>query len=256
MLNHRSFPWLYHAHHILQLKDLSFWLDLAALQGDPILELGCGTGRVLLSLAKAGHRAYGLDNDSGMLAVLDQNLTSDLQSSVYFFQADLTAFHLGIQFALILLPCNTFSTLRASKRLSTLALVRQHLLPGGLFAASLPNPSVTRHLPQHADPEVEETFPHPVDGEPVQVSSAWERTAHHFIIHWHYDHLLPDGRVERQSAQVHHFLTSTTTYLEELNAAGMEVTHLYGDFDTSQYTSDSPYLILVAQVPPYRDHQD
>lgn len=250
MLPRQSFPWLYHAHHILHLEDLSFWLDLAAQQGDPILELGCGSGRVLLPLARAGHRVHGLDNDPGMLAVLNQNLTPDLQPPVHVLQADLTAFHLGIQFALILMSCNTFSTLPANKRLSTLALVRQHLLPGGLFAASLPNPAVTRHLPRNADPEVEETFPHPLDGEPVQVSSAWERTSHHFIIHWHYDHLLPDGRVERQSAQARHYLTSTETYLEELSATSMKVMHLYGDFDRSAYTSVSPYLILVAQVPP------
>ena len=57
------FPQLYHAHHNRSLEDLPFWLELAAQAGDPILELGCGTGRVLIPLAQAGYHTIGLDND-------------------------------------------------------------------------------------------------------------------------------------------------------------------------------------------------
>ena len=49
-------PSVYHAHHNRHLEDLPFWLDLAAQTGDPLLELGCGTGRVLIPLAQAGYR--------------------------------------------------------------------------------------------------------------------------------------------------------------------------------------------------------
>ncbi len=58
------FPLFYHAQHQNYLEDLPFWLGLAATQGSPILELGCGSGRVLLPLALAGHRVLGIDNDA------------------------------------------------------------------------------------------------------------------------------------------------------------------------------------------------
>ena len=61
------FPSFYHAHHNAFRSDIPFWLDLARRQGSPILELGCGTGRVLIPLAEAGYTVYGLDIDPEML---------------------------------------------------------------------------------------------------------------------------------------------------------------------------------------------
>ncbi len=72
--------------------------------------------------------------------------------------------------------------------------VSVHLNTNGVFSASMPNPEYLKRLPKNAEPEIEETFPHPLDGEPVQVSSAWTRTQNRVIITWFYDHLLPDGR--------------------------------------------------------------
>ena len=63
----KMLPLLYHAHHNRYKEDLPFWLELAARHGDPVLELGCGSGRVLLALAQDGYQVYGLDNDPGML---------------------------------------------------------------------------------------------------------------------------------------------------------------------------------------------
>jgi hypothetical protein len=61
---------------------------------------------------------------------------------------------------------------------------------------------------------------------------------------WHYDHLLPDGTVERITIETHHTLTGVEGYLEEAEAAGLHAVELFGDYDRSQYTPDSPYLIL------------
>ena len=241
------FPLLYHAHHSLHKEDIPFWMELAALQGSPLLELGCGTGRVLLPLAQAGYLVYGMDNDAGMLAILRMNQAPALQPRVNVLIADLAGFHLQKRFALILLPCNTFSTLTPAQRQSMLTCVAWHLSPAGVFAASLPNPSLLKSLPAHAEPEVEEVFPHPLDGEPVQVSSAWKRTARHINLYWHYDHLLPDGRVERTSGKAQHSLVPAETYLEELRREGFVDVQLYGDFDGSDYTPNAPNLIVVAK---------
>jgi SAM-dependent methyltransferase len=237
---------LYHAHHSRHNEDLPFWLKLAARRNGPILELGCGSGRVLIALARAGYPAYGLDHDAGMLTLLQHQALSDPAARCHFFQADMAAFHLDRLFSLILLPCNTLSSLPTSTRRAALAHIRQHLSPRGLFAASLPNPALLARLPQRAETETEEIFPHPIDGEPVQVSSTWQRRAGYFTASWHYDHLLPDGRVERFTTQVCHTLLSVEGYTDEFRQAGLRIETLYGDFDQSPYTEDSPSLILVA----------
>jgi SAM-dependent methyltransferase len=242
------FPLLYHAHHSLHTEDLPFWLDLARQQGGPILELGCGSGRVLLPLAQAGHQVYGLDSDPGMLAVLRQQLTPALRPAVKVWIGDLCAFHLGAAFSLILLPCNTYSTLTAGQRQAALACVRRHLKPGGIFAASLPGPDRLRRLPRRGEPEIEEVFSHPLDGEPVQVSSAWERDGQYFTLRWHYDHLLPDGHVERLTAEVRHALASLETYTQEIVAAGMQVSQVWGDFDGRAYSPASEGLIFITRL--------
>jgi SAM-dependent methyltransferase len=241
------FPSLYHAHHSLHPEDLPFWLELAHKQSGLILELGCGTGRVLIPLLAAGFRAYGLDYDLEMLRFLRFNLPLGQQNELPVFLADMADFRLAMQFPLILLPCNTLSTLAPEQRLATLACVRLHLVPGGLFAASLPNPLILAEMPRRGPEEIEETFPDPVSGDPVQVSSAWRRGAHHFTVTWHYDRLLPDGQVERLTAQASHSLEPAEAYFAALEQAGLHVSTVYGDFDRSPYTADSPYLILVAR---------
>jgi SAM-dependent methyltransferase len=245
--NTSEFPLLYHAHHSREMEDLPFWLELASRQGNPLLELGCGTGRVFLPIAQAGYEIYGLDSDPAMLAVLRKNAPNELRSVLHVFQADMSAFQLDERFALVLLPCNTLSTLAQPARLAMLQRVALHLRPGGLFAASLPNPALLRRLPASSDAELEDIFPHPIDGEPVQVSSAWLRQENLFSITWHYDHLLPDGRVERLSARAQHHLESNENYQAEINASGMKIKGIYGDFEWSAYDeASSPYLILVA----------
>jgi SAM-dependent methyltransferase len=244
------FAGLYHAHHSLDSEDLPFWLDLARQPADPLLELGCGTGRVLVPLALAGHTIVGLDLDREMLLFLRLSLPAEARPRAHIFQADFTRFRLELRFGLLLLPCNTYSTLESRRRLDLLSCVRRHLRPDGWFAVSLPNPPLLKRLPASSEPEIEQVFPHPLDGEPVQASSAWERTPTHFIVHWHYDHLLPDGRVERTSAETRHTLTSAQTYRDEMISSGFEVLSMYGDFDRSRYTSGSPHLILVARPAP------
>jgi SAM-dependent methyltransferase len=245
-----EFPALYHAHHTRHPEDIPFWLELAREQGGPVLELGCGTGRVLIPLAQVCPAIFGLDNDPEMLAFLNQSLTPIMRKRVKVWLSDLASFHLAARFTLITLPCNTISIISREKRQKTLARVYHHLQPGGIFAASMPNPEFLVRLSALAESEVEEVFPHPFDGEPVQVSSSWKRIGRTFTIYWNYDHLLPDGRVDRVQSQTRHLLESPQTYVQELVSVGFENPLLLGDFDDTPYSGNSPYLIILAKRQP------
>ncbi len=228
------------------MEDLPFWLALAAQAGGPVLELGCGTGRILIPLAQAGFRVIGLDRDRAMLKYLQANAVDQHTSNYFLIQADIDHFCLATQFPLILLPCNTLSTLTAAQRRSCLEGVRRHLLPGGIFATSLPNPVMLEHLPARSESQPEEEFIHPRTGHPVQVSSAWRRTKQLFTVTWHYDHLFPDGTVDRTTVAVAHQRMPLDAYLVDFKAAGLAKSKLYGDYDYSLYSDDSPGLIILA----------
>jgi SAM-dependent methyltransferase len=240
------FPRLYHAHHSLHMEDLPFWLHLAQQNSGPILELGCGTGRVLLPLA-AGYPAFGLDLDIRMLRFCAERFDQAGQPGGNLFLADMSQFHLGLRFGLIMLPCNTLSTLAQATLEGMLASVQQHLLPDGIFAASLPNPILLRRLPKRGEAEIEDIFPHPLDSEPVQVSSAWERDELYFNISWRYDHLLPDGQVERLETSIRHQLNPADYYRQMFKANGLNLIEEYGDFDRSAYYQKSDSLIFTAR---------
>jgi SAM-dependent methyltransferase len=239
-----TFPELYHAHHSSDQEDIPFWLDLAQSQAGAVLELGCGTGRVLAQLYRRGCPVFGLDHQQEMLSVLQKNWPGGPAPSV--FQADMAAFRLAARYPLILLPCNTLSSLSAAQRQKTLKNAAGHLTRDGWFAASIPNPARLARLPVIGESEVEDYFPHPVDGEPVQVSSSWERRAGKFILHWHYDHLFPDGTVQRITVETSHAVQPIQAYTQEIRDAGLEIRAEFGDFDRSAYSSHSPYFIFIA----------
>ena len=249
-------PQLVHAHYSRENQDLPFWLALAGESGGPVLELGCGTGRVLIPLALAGYTAVGLDHDAGMLAFLRGTTPVALRGRVHLVQGELSAFHFGRQFPLILLPCNTLSTLDRSQRGRLFERVRRHLAPGGLFAASIPNPAWLLELPPVSEPEVEETIAHPLTGHPVQISSAWTRDELAFHLSWHYDHLLPDGQVERLTLETAHNLAQAEDFRQEFEAAGLRLGEMYGDFDGSPFDADSANLIFVAEEMNREDAKD
>ncbi|OGO32347.1 MAG: hypothetical protein A2136_07135 [Chloroflexi bacterium RBG_16_54_11] len=244
-------PQLYHAHHNRHQEDLPFWLELAAQNGDPVLELGCGTGRVLVPLAQAGYRTIGLAYDLTMLKYLKSNTGFQLQPAPFLLAGDISRFSLSARFPLIILPCNTFSTLDDVHRRACLGCIRTHLPEGGIFALSVPNPAILMHLPARAGGELEDEFIHPQTGNPVQVSSTWRRLKSVVKVTWIYDHLFPDGTVDRLSVVVEHRLISMKNYVDDFEYCGLNVTELFGDFDRSAYKPDSPHLIILATPHPY-----
>lgn len=240
-------PILYQAQHADYSEDIPFWLELARNQGGPILELGCGPGRVLVALTNAGYNCIGLDYDLNMLLLLKKNLLSQQLFGVNVIVADMTSIPLQQIFPLIILPCNTYSTLNNKKRKTLLKFVFEHLTLGGVFTVSIPNPYLFGSLDSTSEAEFDEFFPHPITNYPVQVTWQMSIKRDHVMLVWHYDHLYPDGNVKRLDVQIHHERTTKDQYLSEFKSAGFSLTSLYGDFSHSPYNQDSPHLIIMAQ---------
>jgi SAM-dependent methyltransferase len=250
------FPALYHAHHARRRADLAYWLELAGRCPGRWLELGAGTGRVTRPLAAAGQVVVGLERDPAMLAYL--RASGDLPPALRLLRADLTALPLTGPFAAVLIPCNTWTTLRDEERRRALLGIRRVLAPGGIFAAAMPNPSAVRSLPLRRALQLEDEFPHPYRGAPVRVLGGWERQARRrgpsrpaaetITLHWEYQTAGgdPDAGVETVAAAVTHYLHAPQVLLAELESVGLRPRALYGDYDRRPYTSDSDLLIWEA----------
>src|SRR4051794_25820427 len=85
--------------------DGPFYLTLAQRIGSPLLELGCGTGRVAIPLAKKGFDLTGLDVSAAMLALARRKAA---ELPIQWVEADLRHFHLSAQFRLIYMAGGTF----------------------------------------------------------------------------------------------------------------------------------------------------
>lgn len=117
--------------------DLPLWEELADGAGGPILELGCGTGRVALHLARLGHELVGLDVGKALVAELDSR-ACEAGVPARAVVVDATSFDLQQRFSLAIAPMQLVQILRGgSERGAMLARVAAHLQPGGVFAAAL-----------------------------------------------------------------------------------------------------------------------
>lgn len=241
----------YDLENVTFTDDIDLWLALADEAGDPVLELGCGTGRVLLNLARRGHAVTGLDNSPAMLARLRARLEFASQRHLgtppAIVEASMQAFALGQRFRLAIMPFNTFMhLLTLEAQLAVLERVRQHLEPGGLFALDVPNPGEA-YAAQEQGLTLERTF---ADGDhTVQQFSAvtLDRAAQLARITWLYDSTAPSGAVERTIVP----LTLRYTFPGEmrllLERSGLALAQLYGDYDRSPLADGAPRMIVVAR---------
>ena len=108
-----------------------------------ILELGCGSGRTLLPLARDGWRVVGVDASATMLSRCRARLERVRDARVELVQADFRALALRRRFPLVICPFNAFMHLYTRDDVERfLAVVRAHLAPGGLFAFDVMNPDL------------------------------------------------------------------------------------------------------------------
>ena len=133
-------------------EDLPLWGALAAEHGDPLLDVGAGTGRVALHLARAGYRVTALDRDSELLVALaaragavvpDSGRNSEIvrvssRALVTTVVGDARDFDVGERFPLAIVPMQTIQLLGgADGRAAFLRCALRHLRAGGALAIAI-----------------------------------------------------------------------------------------------------------------------
>jgi len=236
--------------------DVDFFVDAALASAGPVLEVGCGTGRILVPTARAGIDIVGLDLSSRMLQVCQKRLLDEpkeVQSKIRLIQADMRSFDLAQTFKLVTLPFRPYQHLTTmEEQLSSLESIHRHLIEGGRLILDLFNPSlevlVRDNLGQEFGDEPEFTSP---DGRRVVrrhkiVSRDYANQINQIELIYYITH--PDGREERL---VHAFPMRYLFRFEAehlLARCGFEVEEVYADYDKSPYGSKYPgELILLAK---------
>ena len=120
------------------LVDLPFYLELAEQYGGPILEVACGTGRVLLPIARTGLEIHGVDNSRPMLKILENTLAGEqreVRERVTLHEGDMRDFRLGAAFPLVIIPFRPMQHMHTVEdQVGALTSAAAHLSPDGILA--------------------------------------------------------------------------------------------------------------------------
>jgi len=128
------------------IDDVPFYLNQIPTPDARILELGCGTGRVLVPLAKRCGFIHGVDSSAAMLSRCLAKVESEgLQAKTAITEADITKLDLGSQFDLITAPFRVMQTLETDEEVAGMMQgIRKHLVPGGSAILNAFRPNVSK----------------------------------------------------------------------------------------------------------------
>ena len=144
----------YYAHNYRdRTEDVAYYVARATEARGPILEYGCGEGRIAIPIAKEGVDLVGVDHSEPMLAALHGKLTGELRKRIKTRRGDMRALKLRKKFGLVLCTFNTFLHLYTREDVERfLARVREHLAPRGryIFDVSMPAPTDLAREPSRA----------------------------------------------------------------------------------------------------------
>lgn len=231
--------------------DIQLVVDLAQDAGESALEMGCGTGRVLIPLAATGCRVTGVDNSPALLALARRKAEqAGVTARLQLFEDDLRSFALpekGFDFAFCV--SNTLMHLNTqADQLAALRIAHRHLRPGGRLLIDLFNPDIPHLTAISGVQELADRWEDEERGATVlkwvvrQVDVAQQLQETTFI----YESIFSDGRVEKA------VLPFTLRFLWPsegellLEKAGFRVEEIWGDCDGNEYDNDSEHLIFLA----------
>jgi SAM-dependent methyltransferase len=255
---------LYDYEYRRRRADVTFYRELAKQRlgdGGELLELGAGSGRVTIPLARDGHRVVALDQSPAMLAKLRERvelLPAAARERVEVVKGELCTFDLGRRrFPLVIAAFNVLEHLYTRVEMhACLTRVRAHLAPGGVFAFDVQMPDLAWLLRDPDKRWAKTRMTDPTTGRKVFYSTNHDYDAVNQIalIRIYYDPVeaepggRPGGRVVK--------LTQRKFFPAELEAliahAGLRLVERYGDFFRAPLDAGSESQIVLCEVAPAR----
>jgi SAM-dependent methyltransferase len=236
-------------------SDIGFYLDYCRAAKGKILELGCGTGRILIPAADSDCQITGLDLSQHMLAKCGEKLkqkSADVQNRVRLIKDSMTDFNLNEKFRLTIIPFHAFQHLiSVDDQLSCLECIHRHLEKDGklifdVFHVNFDKIDSPRNKEEvEADPEFELA-----DGRRFRRTyriTAFNRAEQYNnveIFHYLTD---TDGTTIRlvQAFPFRYFFRYEVEHL--LVRCGFNLVESFGDFSKAPIGDDSPEMIFVAK---------
>jgi SAM-dependent methyltransferase len=244
---------LYDLEHAAYDDDVDLYLNFALVTGDPVLELGCGSGRLLLPLAEAGHRVTGLDSSAPMLDRAAELLRENgLADQVTLHRGDMAEADRapGGPFGIVIVALNGLMHLptQAAQR-SVLTAARRALDPRGQLVLDVlnPTPQVLGALDQGTTHEGSWTDEHGrrVDKFAARRVGAADQTIQTDL--W-YDRLDAAGRVHRAATSYPMRYLHRAELELMLETAGFAEWQVYGGYDLEPFGDACDRLIVTAEV--------
>ncbi|NTV63608.1 MAG: class I SAM-dependent methyltransferase [Oscillochloris sp.] len=228
-------------------EDVPFYREMSRRANGPILELMCGTGRVLIPLAEAGHPMTGVDTSPAMLAIARQHL-DEAELFANLIEGDVRNIDLPEQtYGLAFVAINSFMHLETVRdQLAALATARRALTRRGTLVIDLFNPDPIEIARENNQLVIDRFYE--LDGRQVQKfvaidSDAATQTSH---VTYLYDETGAEGQVSRRTMRfvMRWFYRYEIEHL--LARAGFTLRAIYGTYELDEYVTGSPRMIVVA----------
>lgn len=241
----------YDLSHDRLTDDIPFLLAVATEVGGPVLELGCGSGRLLVPLARAGFTVTGVDSSSEMLARARLRLDGepdDVQARIELLQADMKRLPAAGEaaYGLIVFGYNTFMHLNEAEAGALLPRLRPALRPGGLLLVDVENPTTLARAADDPDFELEETLRDERLRETIRQYTAYEGTPGEQVVDvtWLYETIGQESAPVKARQRFHYLYPHQYELL--LTLTGFRLKAIYGNYQRRRFTEDSERLILLA----------
>lgn len=241
---------LYDTIHAGQIEDVGLWLSFAGRTDRPVLEVGCGTGRIALALAADGHAVTGIDPSSAMLDIARRRADDDALD-VEFHEGVLATVDLPRDhFGFIVVPADVFLHCRdGEEQLNDLRVLGSLLHFSGQLVLDLPGPAASLDPSANGQPLL--VYAGPLDdGQQLDVWQVHEDdlAAQTRTLRVTYEQTSLDGIVRRTQSvhDLRYLYRFEVEYL--LHIAELVLIGVYGDYDLGPLTNDSDRMIVVARA--------